>query len=360
MVPSLASGQCNNAMHRIEAAFAKTMTTQQQQHEEELPSMVGIAVAQWLAWLSTRFPFMNRRMAMFIIISIPLLPFIAAIVCVCLGQRIAGGILATLFFAVLVVMLHGANSQTRYPRTEQDLRSSLRTLQFRFGQVRAKRTKDYDLYLPQGTKDRIQCAFLLIPNEKVDHLAYASIASLLSDSGILVVVQNTEQYRLPSTLTGSGPAEIASIKQQVDKEYTITEWTIGGHGMGSIPAALLVKQLNISKLVIWGAYSSWQVDLHDSNTSVLVIIGTSDGYWTSQSEDERKHFKSLLPKENGRTVFFEMIQGGNHAGFAHYGPIPNDGERTIRVEEQQKKAAKVTALFLKNASSTYEPPSATV
>jgi len=351
-------------MHRAlvlevgEAVIASESMVEQQQEED--PSLVTIAVAQWMAWLSTRYPFMNRNTALFLIVMVPLLPLLGAIVCFSVGQLILGGVIATLFFAVIAFMLHGANSHTRYPRTDQDLRSSLRTLQFRFGQVRAKRTDGYDLYLPSGTRGKIKCALLLIPNEKVDHLAYAGIASALSDQGILVVVQNTEPYRLPSTLVGSGLDDILAIKQEVEHEYTIKEWAIGGHGMGSVPAALLVEKLNINKLVIWGAYPSWNVNLHDSNISILTVIGSKDGYWTSQSEEERNHFKSLLPPENSRTVFMEMIQGGNHAGFAHYGPIPQDGERTMKAEAQQKKAASVTALFLKNAPSSYTPPSETV
>lgn len=344
-------------MHRAEATFARTMA---EQPEQDDPSLVKIAMVQWLAWLSTRFPSMNRQAAMMLVVAIPLVPLLGAIICVCLGQLIAGGILAILFFMILVFMLHGANSQTKYPQTQQDLRRSSQGLQFRFGQARAKRRDEYDLYLPQGTKGTIKCALLFIPNEKVDHSAYSVIASQLSDAGILVVVQNTEPYRLPSTLVGSGLSELASIQQQVNQEYTITEWAVGGHGMGSIPAALLAEKLKIAKLVIWGAYDSWPVDLSDKKLSVLTVIGTKDGYWTSKTEDEQEKFKSLLPAPNARTVFFEEIEGGNHAGFAHYGPIPKDGERTIRVEEQQKKAANVTALFLKNAPSTYVPPEETV
>ena len=348
-------------MHRPlllgEAVVSNTSMTEQQVEE---PSLLGIAVAQWMAWLSTRYPFMDRRTALFLIVAIPSLPLVGAVACFCVGQLIAGGVLTTIFFLVLVFFLHRAKSNTRYPRTDKDLRSSLQTLQFRFGQVRAKRHDGYDLYLPPGTKDTIKCAFFLIPSEKVDHLAYAGIASQLSDAGLLVVVQNTEPYRLPSTLVGSGLDDILEIINQVKQEYTINEWAIGGHGMGSIAAALLVEKLKSKKLVIWGAYPAWNVDLHDSNISILTVIGSKDGYWTSQTEKERDNFKSLLPPENGRTVFLEMIEGGNHSGFAHYGPIPNDGERDIRVEEQQKKVASVTALFLKNAPSSYVPPTETV
>lgn len=349
-------------MHRalvleIGEACNSTMTVQEQ---EENPSLLGIAVAQWMAWLSTRYPFMNRRTALFIIVMIPVLPLIGAIVCVCLGQLIVGGVLGIIFFAIVIFMLHGASSHTRYPRTEQDMRSSVRTQQFRFGQARAKRCNDYDLYLPPGTKDTMTCALLLIPNEKVDRLAYAAIGSQLSDAGILVVVQNTEPYRLPSTLTGSGLYDINDIQNRVEQEYTIKEWAICGHGMGSIPAALLVQELKMNKLVIWGAYPSWNVDLHDFKVSILVVIGSKDGYWTCKTKDDVQRFKSLLPSENERTMFLEMIEGGNHAGFAHYGPIPKDGERSIRLEEQQKKAANVTALFLKNAPSSYVPPAETV
>ena len=351
--------QSPTAMHRaLLLGETEVTTSNMSDNEDQEPSLVRIAVAQWLAWLSIQFPFLsqNRRMAMLLILLIPLLPFVGSIVCVCFGQLIVGGILATLFFAIVSYALYQASSNTRYPRTEQDLRSSLRTLQFRFGQVRAKRCKEYDLYLPPGTRDTIKCALLFIPNEKVDHLAYAGVASQLSDQGILVVVQNTEPYRLPSTLVGSGQEELDAIKQHVEREYQISQWAIGGHGMGSIPAARYVgKQLNMPKLVIWGAFP-FNVDLSNSKVNVLVVIGSKDGYWTCRSEKDTEKFKSLLPKEN---CVLKMVPGGNHAGFAHYGPIPQDGERDIRVEEQQKTAATLTALFLKNAPSSYVPPAET-
>ena len=272
-----------NSMHRalmLQELGGDAMTTEQTQERED-SSLFGVAVAQWLFWISTRHPFIDKRVATALLFSILLLPLVAAIICFLLGQVILGGILTVLFSAALCIVLFKASKHSRFEITEKDARMSLKTLQFRFGQIRAKRTNDYDLYLPPGQKDTIQCACLLIPNEKVDRLAYSSIAANHSDAGILVVVQNTEPHCLPCTLLGSGITELSNIQRQVEQDYTIKEWSIGGHGIGSIPASNLAEKLNIQKLFIWGACPLWNVDLSASKLAVLVVIGSNDGYWTS-------------------------------------------------------------------------------
>lgn len=351
--------QCRYSMHRAVIQEIGGDTIMEPAQEREDSSLFGVAVAQWLFWISKRHPSIDKRVATALLFSILLLPLVIPIVCFLLGQTMIGGILIVFYSIAVSVVLFKASTHSRYaPRTEKDARASLSTLQFRFGQVRAKRTNDYDLYLPPGQKDTIQCACLLIPNEQVDRLAYSCIASKISDEGILVVVQNTEPHCLPCTLVGSGFEEISDIQRKVEQDYKIKEWAIGGHGVGSIPASLLAERLGIQKLVIWGACPFWNIDLSASKLAVLVVIGSNDGYWTNMSDEVRKKFKSMLPPRNEKSVFIEMIQGGNHAGFAHYGPIPGDGELSIRLEEQQKKASHLTALFLKNAQSgAYVPPS---
>ena len=82
------------------------------------------------------------------------------------------------------------------------------------------------------------------------------------------------------------------------------------------------------------------MDLLPSDTSALVLTGTNDG------------LAGLFPpgKMNDRvSVKTIKIEGGNHAGFAHYGPqlYPRpDGELLIPLDEMQSIAAEETAQFL--------------
>jgi Alpha/beta hydrolase family len=320
--------------------------------EQEQPTLLGVAVAQVLARLSTLLPF-QREAALVVIVLIPLLPLLGAILCFCFGQIIVASVLALVFFVIAAYVNYQANEHIVY----QALPDAVRSLRFSASQYRAKSTPRYTLFLPPGPKDAVQCALLFIPGAKIHPEAYAGIAHQLSDQGILVVVQNTAPYYLPSTLVGSGQAELQSIIREVGTQYEIKDWGIGGHDMGMLPAAFLVEKLGLSKLVLWGAFSPWRVDLSESKVNVLVVMASNDGYWKAKFESDIHAFRSLLPPEAGTaergSTMFKMIEGGNHAGFAHYGPTPHDGERTIRLEEQQQMCVLVTALFLKNAENFY-------
>ena len=106
----------------------------------------------------------------------------------------------------------------------------------------------------------------------------------------------------------------------------------------------------MSKLIMWGMNKPDQfpegVNLHDSSVDALVVVGSEDPSYKQLSEEDRTAFFSKLPKT--RTTFLE-IEGGNHSGFAHYGPqtFPlKDGERTITLDEQQDATVAATISFL--------------
>lgn len=322
---------------------------------KEEPSLLGTAVAQWLSRVSLWLPF-QRKVAIAVIASIPSLPLIGAIACFCVGQFVVGSVLAAVFLVIVAYARYQANNRTTYPA----LPEAVRSLTFSVSQIRAKSMPRYNMYMPPGNKDVVECAFLFLPAAHVHPEAYAGIARQLSDQGILFVIQNTEPYYLPSTLVGSTQSELQSIMQEVETEYEIKSWGIGGHDLGMIPAAFLVEKLELSKLVLWGAYSPWKVDLSESKVNVLVVMASNDVHWKDKSESDIQAFRSLLPPEAGTastpergSTTFKMIDGGNHSGFGHYGPVPEDGERTISLQAQQTMCASVTALFLKNAQSFY-------
>jgi hypothetical protein len=43
-----------------------------------------------------------------------------------------------------------------------------------------------------------------------------------------------------------------------------------------------------------------------------------------------------------------VIDGGNHAGFGHYGPQAGDGTATIDREEQQRQTAETLLAFVRS------------
>ena len=108
---------------------------------------------------------------------------------------------------------------------------------------------------------------------------------------------------------------------------------------------------------MWGMGSPKELEkkknLHDAAVDALVIVGSEDVFYQQLSDDDRNEFLNRLPKT--RTTFLE-IEGGNHSGFAHYGPQMirplwpsnpiKDGERSITLDEQQDAIVAATITFL--------------
>lgn len=101
---------------------------------------------------------------------------------------------------------------------------------------------------------------------------------------------------------------------------------------------------------MWGMGSPKELEkkknLHDAAVDALVIVGSEDVFYQQLSDDDRNEFLNRLPKT--RTTFLE-IEGGNHSGFAHYGPQIHpikDGERSITLDEQQDAIVAATITFL--------------
>lgn len=322
----------------------------------ELPSLLSIAWAQTLASISLYFPH-QRVLANVLILLVPSVPLIGGLVAIVLGRILVGIMLVVLFSAIAAYAMYRANKNFKYPV----LPEAVRSLQFSATQIRAKSLPRYNIFFPPGPKNSIKCAILLIPGAMIDPGAYAQISRQLSDEGVLVVVPNTAPYYLPSTLLGARLADLKWIMDEVTSQHEVKEWAIGGHDMGMIPAMQLVEKLNLSKLVLWGAYDPWNiVNLSSSKINVLVVMPSNDMYWKVLSEAQISKFRSNLPPEAGAastpnrgSSVYKMLEGGNHSGFAHYGPVKEDGERTMSSQDQQKSCATVTALFLKNPQSFY-------
>ena len=97
---------------------------------------------------------------------------------------------------------------------------------------------------------------------------------------------------------------------------------------------------------MWGMGSPKELEkkknLHDAAVDALVIVGSEDVFYQQLSDDDRNEFLNRLPKT--RTTFLE-IEGGNHSGFAHYGPQMYP-IRSITLDEQQDAIVAATITFL--------------
>eukprot|EP00536_Pseudo-nitzschia_multiseries_P013705 jgi/Psemu1/310187/fgenesh1_kg.603_\ len=154
---------------------------------------------------------------------------------------------------------------------------------------------------------------------------------------------------------------------------SVGEWILGGHSLGAAAATAVFTATgfpsDIRRVVQWavagdvGVLRRAQNDCAANNEassavrlgSLLRIYGTRDRLVTPHGNDATPSGSPDKPGNlSTRTRSFhseiEMIVGGNHSGFAHYGPqfFPQkDLERVgITLDEQQAKVVKWTADFI--------------
>jgi uncharacterized membrane protein len=228
----------------------------------------------------------------------------------------------------------------------------------------------YDLYFPKvmakhktapsiGSRREATSGLMLFPGALLDHHAYGVIASKLAARGMVVVVPNCDPIRLPSPALGANAAFfVKTVKELKDKHnITVVDWSIGGHSLGAHAAAAMLDEVRdkVSKLVMWGVYTLPGINLSYSPAQILLVTATNDGFRFADETAEKNLFGKLpvrvgaMEKSTAGTTFWYDVLGGNHAGFANYGPqlyYKVDGERTITREEQHRQVVQVVSDFV--------------
>lgn len=255
---------------------------------------------------------------------------------------------------------------------------------------RVQRLKRCDVYYPSldsdnrsGEQLRARCGLIFYPGALVDRTAYAPIASRLSELGILVAVANLEPYRIVSRLKEYAVREEVmhilsdSVLLCNRGVWTVDEWAIGGHSMGGHMAIAAVADefsSTMKKVVLWGVGAYPDPNTYPCKRSLrefkdvnaLVVNGSNDEFVKRAKCMEGKvvEFEAKMPPASGNPIsagvlppgdmrrghtYNVTIEGGNHAGCAHYGPQMSpfpDGIRSITLEQQQRRMAEVTGNFL--------------
>jgi len=163
------------------------------------------------------------------------------------------------------------------------------------------------------------------PGGLVDPAAYAPLMRRLSDGGVLAVIVSMP---LDLAVLGVGRAD------RVIAAYpAVDSWVIGGHSLGGAMAAEYVKRNPdaVDGIVLLAAYPSDSTDLTALPIRAVSIYGTEDGVSGDVFEE------SLRRLPSGARL--EVVEGGNHAQFGHYGPQKGDGTATISRDEQQRHTA---------------------
>jgi predicted esterase len=228
----------------------------------------------------------------------------------------------------------------------------------------------YDLYLPsdfssdendQSCRGVVGAGLFLFPGALLEHRAYGVIAGKLAAEGMVVLVPNCEPARLPTSVLGANADWVAETIAEIKNEHNVTvqEWSVGGHSLGGHAAAAMIDKISddvISKLVLWGVYSLPGLNLRNSTAQTLLVTASEDGFrFPDEGSAEKKFFQKLPERVNSlddsaaSTTFWYDIKGGNHAGFANYGPqyfSKPDGNRTISLEEQHQQIVQVVSRFI--------------
>lgn len=162
---------------------------------------------------------------------------------------------------------------------------------------------------------------IFYPGGKVDEVAYAPLLLELAEVGYDVYL-----VKMPAKLAIFGMNAAEDI---IENTPEITEWTMMGHSLGGAMAASFSASHDeeIDNLVLLAAYST--EDLKELEIDVYSFYGSEDKVLNME---KYKEYYSNLPKDMVETV----IDGGNHAYYAHYGEQDGDGTATINRDEQQQ------------------------
>lgn len=169
--------------------------------------------------------------------------------------------------------------------------------------------------------DISQKGIIFYPGGKVEETAYAPLLLELAENGYEVYL-----VKMPAKLAVFGMNRAEDIMETASH---ITEWTMMGHSLGGAMAASFSAEHDeqVDNLVLLAAYST--KDLKDKDMDVYSFYGTEDKVLNMEKYQE---YYSNLPEN----VVEEVIDGGNHAGYAYYGEQDGDGEASISREEQQE------------------------
>lgn len=193
-------------------------------------------------------------------------------------------------------------------------------------------TGDYITFMP--TKLKPNTAFIFYPGGRVDYRAYAVPLYKIAEQGFLVVL-------LPVRLNLAF-FDINAADQVFDDFPNIQHWSVGGHSLGGVAAAIYAsKKNNLDGIVFWASYPADDA-LKNTHMKILSIYGTRD----ISDVDVFDASRLKLPTD----AEFVVIEGGNHSQFGDYGFQPGDNEATISRLEQQSQAIEATVEFLKSLS----------
>lgn len=163
-------------------------------------------------------------------------------------------------------------------------------------------------------------AIIFYPGAKVETIAYAPLMSAIAENGIDCFLVDMP-FRMAMLDSNAADRFIG--------EYSYDKWTMAGHSLGGLVASGYATKHSdiIDSIVLLASFPNSQIP---DGIRLCSIYGTNDGCLSMESYENSKEY---WPNDVTELV----IEGGNHAQYANYGPQSDDNEASITREEQQRK-----------------------
>jgi hypothetical protein len=197
---------------------------------------------------------------------------------------------------------------------------------------RAESVRGWTVFEPAGAPI---AGFVFYPGGLVDARAYAPLMQRLADGGVLAVI-----VPMPLELAVFGIGRAAAVIEAFPQVGT---WVIGGHSLGGAMAAEFVAgaPTAVDGIAFLASFPAESTDLSALPIRAVSTYGTENGLTPPEGFEA-----SMVRLPPGSELV--VIEGGNHAGFGHYGPQAGDGTATIDREEQQRQTAATLLAFVRS------------
>lgn len=225
--------------------------------------------------------------------------------------------------AVVIVLAFAVFAWTLYANDYYKADKTARRAMLGSDTIEVSEADGYYVFSERGDEktDETEKGIIFYPGGKVEETAYAPMLLELAEYGYEIYL-----VQMPAKLA---IFDMNAAEDIMEEATHIEEWTMMGHSLGGAMAASFSVNHDeqVDKLVLLAAYST--EDLTKKEIQVFSFYGTEDEVLNMEKYEE--HYVNL-PTD----VVEEIIEGGNHANYAHYGVQEGDGTASITRKEQQE------------------------
>ena len=167
-------------------------------------------------------------------------------------------------------------------------------------------------------------ALIFYPGAKVEALAYAPLMTALAQEGVDCFLAD-----MPFRMAIFG----SELADRFLNAYSYDSWSAAGHSMGGLVISSYAADHTeeIENLILLAAYPGQPIP---NELSLCSVYGTKDGCLNREVYDESRE---NWPENAAEFI----IDGGNHAQYAAYGPQSGDMDADISREEQQRQTVEI-------------------